>query len=227
MQSPLREWREGPDRLDLVAEELDSQRLPARGREDVDQPAADGELTALLDPLDAFVAGERETLGKQVDSRLLPLGDHDRLGPLARRRHPLCERGRGGADEPAASEHVERPRPLADEVRRRLEARCPVNSSARQQRHAVLAEEPGSSLGRVPCVGVLGQRANETPIEALVERREQQRQRRLGDASARRQRLGEGREPLVLEELVDECVQDRSVHRKRRNPRFRARIVAV
>src|SRR4029450_6543076 len=81
MESPLRERREGPDRLDLVAEELDSQRLPACGREDVDQPAAHGELTALLDPLDAFVAGERDTLEKQVDSPLLPLGDRDTLAP--------------------------------------------------------------------------------------------------------------------------------------------------
>src|SRR4029077_18899826 len=45
-EGTLRERREGADRLDLVAEELDPERLAARGREDVDETAADGELPA-------------------------------------------------------------------------------------------------------------------------------------------------------------------------------------
>ena len=138
MQCPLGERRESPDRLDLVAEELDSQRLPTRGRKEIDQAAAHAELAALLDPLDAFVPGERKALGQQVDPRFLPLGYFDRAGPLARRRHALGECSRRGADEPAAIEHVERPRPLTDEMWRRLEARRPLDAPARKQAHALL-----------------------------------------------------------------------------------------
>ena len=60
MERPLREGREGADLLDLVAVELDAKRLPARGREDVDEPTAHRELSALLGPIDPFVARERE-----------------------------------------------------------------------------------------------------------------------------------------------------------------------
>jgi hypothetical protein len=59
VERPLGKGREGPDRLDLVAEELDPQRLPAGRGEDVDDPAPQRELTALLGPVDPFVAGER------------------------------------------------------------------------------------------------------------------------------------------------------------------------
>ena len=162
VQRALRKRGEGPDRLDLVAEQLDAERLPARGRKEVDKAAADSELAALLDPLDTLVARQREALGEQLDPRLLPLGHLDRLGPLARRWHSLGECGRRGAHEPALREHVQRARPLADEVRRRLETRPPVDAPAGQQSHPLLAEKPGSGLGRVPRVGVLGKRADET-----------------------------------------------------------------
>ena len=60
VQRPLRERREGAHLLDLVAVELDAERLAARRREDVDDAAADGELAALLGTIDALVAGERQ-----------------------------------------------------------------------------------------------------------------------------------------------------------------------
>src|SRR5207248_5860905 len=62
VQRPLRERREGTDALDFVAEELDAKRLASGGREDVDQVAANGELPAFLDTLDALVADERKLL---------------------------------------------------------------------------------------------------------------------------------------------------------------------
>ena len=49
--------REGPDLLDLVAEELDPDRVLLRRREDVDDAAADGELAAPLDQVDPVVGG--------------------------------------------------------------------------------------------------------------------------------------------------------------------------
>ena len=75
MERALGERREGADLLDLVAEELDPQRLAAGRREDVDQAAADRELSAVLDALDAFVAGERELLREPVDAWRVADGD--------------------------------------------------------------------------------------------------------------------------------------------------------
>src|SRR5439155_16753843 len=49
-QGTLGERREDADLLDLVAEELDPERLATGGRKDVDEPPAHGELAALLDP---------------------------------------------------------------------------------------------------------------------------------------------------------------------------------
>ncbi len=110
------------------------------------------------------------------------------------------------ADEPAARKHVEGARALADEVGRRLEPRLPADAAARQVADDVLAEEPGRGLGGIACVRVLGKKADERPLEPLVERREDDRQRRFRDARTGRERLGELAEPLVLRHLADERV---------------------
>ena len=69
VQRSLRERRERAQRLDLVAEELDTQRVAAGRREDVDEAAANRELAALLGAIDALVAGKREPLGEGVEAR--------------------------------------------------------------------------------------------------------------------------------------------------------------
>ena len=149
MKRPLRERRERSHLLDLVAVELDAERLAAGRREDVDEPAAHGELAALLGPIDPLVARERERLGEPVEARLGPDVEPHRLGPRRERRNALGERGRRGADEPAARQHVERARPFADEMRRRLEPGAPADTAPRQQRHALRADEPSRRLRRV------------------------------------------------------------------------------
>ncbi len=221
MERTLREGGERADRLDLVAEELDADRLAAGRGEDVDDAAADGELAAVVDALDACVPGERERLGERLDADLGAGAELDLDGTRGGRRHRLGERARGRADEAAPREHVERPRALAGEVRRRLEARVPAHAAARQVADDVVAEEPGGRLGRVPRVRVLGEEADEPAAELLVQRREHERQRRLGHADARRHRVGELAEALVVDELLDEGVEYRTVHDDRRNPRFR------
>jgi hypothetical protein len=57
VQRALCERRERADALDLVAEELDAERLATRRRIDVDDPAAERELAALLGLVDPLVAG--------------------------------------------------------------------------------------------------------------------------------------------------------------------------
>ena len=218
MERALRERREGADRLDLVAEELDPERLAARGREDVDEPAADGELSALLHPFDALVAGERKLLGETLDAGLLAGGELDPLGPLVGRRQQLRERGRGSADEPARSEDVERPCALADEVRRRLEAGVPADAAARQQRDLLVAEVPRRRLRGVPGVGVFREEGDERAAGAQVERGQQQRQPGLGDSRpCSDQVIRERAEALALGKLDGERMQCRPVHDERRN----------
>jgi hypothetical protein len=65
----------------------------------------------------------------------------------------------------------------------------------------------------------------------LVERSEQNRERRLGHPGGRRQRLRVREQALVREQLLDERVEDglaggSTVHHERRNRRFRGVIVA-
>ena len=217
MQRALRERREGADRLDLVAEELDAERLAAGRREDVDQAAAHRELAAVVDALDALVAGERELLGEAFDADLEAGRELERLGPRRRRRQQLGDGVRRRAHEPAAGENGQRARPLADEVRRRLEPGLPADAARRHVADGLFAEEPRGRLGGVARVGVLGQQADERPLEPLVQRGEHDRERRLRDARTRRQRLGELAEPFVLRDLADERVEYRTVHDERRN----------
>ena len=81
------------------------------------------------------------------------------------------------------------------------------------------AEEPARRLGRVARVAVVGEQADERPLQLLVQSGEQKRQDRLGDAGTARQRAGELLEALVGANLVDEGVQYRTVHDERRDTR--------
>ena len=173
VQRPLGERREGSHLLDLVAVELDAERLAAGRREDVDNAAANGELAALLGTLDPFVAGQRERLREAVEPGLVAYPKTNARRALRCGRRPLRERRRRGADEPALREHVEGAGSLANEVRRRLEAGAPAHAATRQQCDAVGADEPTRSVGRVAGVRVLGQQADESPVEVLVQRREE------------------------------------------------------
>ena len=67
-------------------------------------------------------------------------------------------------------------------------------------------------LRRVARVGVLGEQADERAPEVFVQRGEQERQGRLGDAGARWQRGGELLQALVGGEREGEGVEDGTVH---------------
>ena len=102
LQRALGERRERADGLDHVAEELHAERVTARRREDVDEPAPDGELAALLHAVHPLVPGEREVLGHQVEVARRSGRERERLRAGRRRRHGLRERRGGGADEPSS-----------------------------------------------------------------------------------------------------------------------------
>ncbi len=204
VQRTLRERREGAHLLDLVAEELDPERLPAGGREHVDDPTAHGELASLVDPLDALVPGEREPVGKPVDPGLVPDPEHERARPRCPRRQPLRERCDRRTDEPSGLEDVERAVALTDQVRRRDQSRLVRDAPARKEGDPRGVPEPRGAVGSVPRVGVLGEQHEERAAELGVERREHERQHRLRDAGPRRERVDERLEALGAPKLLHE-----------------------
>ncbi len=207
VERPLGEGRERPDLLDLVAEQLDPDRLAAGRAEDVHDTAADGELAALVDTLDALVAGEGELLGEPLDSRLVTRGDADGLGTRLRSRQALAEPERRHADESPGGVDVERPEALAHEMRGRREPALVGDAPRGEQPHPLGAQEPAGRIGGVSGVGVLRKQADERALDSRLaagepERGEEDRQERLGDPCCRAPlRARERTQPLALGEL--------------------------
>lgn len=77
LQGPLVGNLEVADLLDIVAPELDAERVLLGGREDVQDAAADGELAALLDQFDAGVRGGREPVDDLAEIGALPRAQAD------------------------------------------------------------------------------------------------------------------------------------------------------
>ena len=183
----LGEGREPAHRLDLVAEELDPNR-PLLGRgEGVEDAAAEGELAALLDLLDAFVAGGDEAAGDQVELDLLADGEPRPRRPQGGVRDRLGERGGAGDDDRVllVAERVEGVDPEADQVRRRRHVRG-VPGAARGVEADPARRQVGAQVGgEVACRAVVG--ADQQggvpgqPAVVVEQRGEQQRpQRRRG-----------------------------------------------
>ena len=209
-------------RIDSISSPKNSTRSgssPGR-REDVDDAAANSELAAVVDALDARVAGERERLRQGLDAELGARAQLDRLRTRRRRRHRLGERARRGAHEPAAGKDVEG----AGCARRRgaAAARGPSPSRRRGWAGSRRARRPGTR--RPP----RRRRARPRP---RAEGRSSPRSRRScsvasrsgsaasTDAGAGRHRVRELADALVLDELADEGVKDWAVHDEWRNSR--------
>ncbi len=207
VERALGEGRERAHLLDLVAEELDAERLAAGAREDVDEPAAHRDLPALLRAVRACVAGERELLHEGVEVDLVSHRDADRVGTVRGRREPLRESPGRRAHEAALGEHRKRAGALAHEVRGRVEAGADRDAAARQQRHAGWVDVPADRLGGVARVLVLGKDAEQRPLARLAQRGEKERERGLGDARVGGERVRERAEAVALGERRDETVE--------------------
>ena len=130
LQGPLVRDGEGPDLLYVVAPELHPQRVFLGRREDVHDPAADGELAAPLDQVDARVRRIREASYDVVEVDGVALAQRHglevsesldlRLKQRSDRRHDHPERtvvaGRTGVADPAEDRQ-----PAADGVAARAE----------------------------------------------------------------------------------------------------------
>ena len=68
----------------------------------------------------------------------------------------------------------------------------------------VRSHEPPGPVGRIARIGVVGEQHEQATAELLVQRGENERQHRLGDPRARRQRARERLKALVPAQLADE-----------------------
>ena len=207
-QRALGERRERRQALEAVAEELGAHRLAAGRREDVDEAAANRELAALLDGVGALVAGLGQRVGELVERPLLPQAELDRPRPRRRRREPLDERVSRHGHEAAGGERVERPRPLADQVRGRLEAGAVRGAARRHERHGLAGQERGGRLGQgAGGVVVADEHRQAARLEARPRRphgRDERAQDRLGGprpGRSRRRSPGERGEVRVVQEI--------------------------
>ena len=76
----LGESREPPQRLDLVAEQVDPHGAVLGGGEHVEQTPADRELAAILDLVDVLVAGGDEVAGGLVEVEQIALPEQNPWG---------------------------------------------------------------------------------------------------------------------------------------------------
>ena len=197
--------RERADLLDVVAPELHPQRVLLGRREDVDDAAADRELAALLDQVDAGVRRGREPAYDVLErSACRPATSSTgsrsaepldlRLEHRADRRDDHLERavGRVGARVPEPAQHGE---PAADRVAARAQPlvrqRLPARVVADQRRVDQVAQRRDQVLG---LAGGRGHRQHRCGPRGPARRRRTAAspRARSGPGSARRRR---GRPP--------------------------------
>ena len=95
-------------------------------------PAPHREAAALLDRVDALVAGRDQQLDDRVEARLGAELELDHRRPPADRRDPLHQRVGRDRHQPALGQRVQRQRALAHQVRGRLEAAAVCGAARRQ-----------------------------------------------------------------------------------------------
>ena len=104
-------------------------------------------------------------------------------------------------------------------MRWRLEPGLPADAATREERDALVPQVPGGRLGSVAGVGVLGQDGEQRPVEVKVERREDERERRLRHACRCIAKVvGERDEPLVRRELDGDGAERRDLGDGRLGP---------
>src|SRR3954454_8815388 len=201
-QAALREGGEPAERLDLDVEHVDADRAVLGGRVDVEQPAADGELAAVLDLVDALVAGGDEVRADFVEVEELALSQREAVGAELGVRDLLAQGDRGDDDDGrlavrvvafacvVGDQRVERRDAEADEVRRRREVRLVRDAAARVEAHGARGEPVAQVGGEVARLAVVagdderGPAAREGIVDAIEEAGDQVRAQARGDERA-------------------------------------------
>ncbi len=138
---------------DLVSPELDAHGVLGRGREDVDDPAADGELAARRDHLDPRVRQLDEPDQQAVEVVGVTDAQRHRLQPAQAGRDRLDQAACGGDDQPRRGGRVgeapEDRQPAADGVRARREALVRQRLPAGQHGDGVATEQVPRGGGQI------------------------------------------------------------------------------
>ncbi len=198
---------EGAQRLDVVAPELDADRVVASGGEHVDDAAADGELAPLLDLRGARVA----ELGQRLDQ---PVESHVRAGVQVQRAAPRqcgVHRLQHGPDRGDHGQHrvvvrlgvgeaVQRLQPAPDGGGLGRQAFVREGLPRREEDDAVLAEERRHAVHQRLRVGGAG-RDDQQGRRAFGEQRQVE--------GARSRRDGQHLTAELLEQLVTAVAQQR------------------
>ena len=195
-QRALREGRELAQRLDLDVEEVDADRVVGGRRVDVEDPTADRELAAVVDLVDALVAGGDEVGGDLVEVEQVADAQPERLRAQRRVRDLLAQRDGGDDDDRrlgvgalVGQQRVERGDAQADEVRRRREVRLVGNAAARVEAHRPGREPVAQVGGEVARLAVVGRDDQRGPsghrtVEAVEQRADDVRAVGGGDERA-------------------------------------------
>ena len=217
----LRERGEPAQRLDLVVEEVDADRALLRRRVDVEQAAADRELAAVLDLVDALVARGDEVGGRLVEVEQLADAQREAVRAQLRVGHLLGQRD-GGDDHDRrlaarwrVQQRVERGDAQADEVRRRRQVRLVGDAAARVEAHGPRAQ-PGAQVGGEVARGavVAGHDDRRAAHVAVGQRGEQVRPQRLRD-ERRAALVGEPRGVGIVLEMGEEGAEGHGVLARR------------
>ena len=99
-QRALARHGEGPQRIDLVPEQLDAHGVVVGRREHIEEEAAHGELSARGDHVGPSVAGDREPVGELVQRNLVAPARDDRVEPVRAGDHVLDDRTDRRDDDP-------------------------------------------------------------------------------------------------------------------------------
>ena len=187
-QAALGEGGEPAQRLDLDVEEVDADGALLGGGVDVEQAAADRELPAVLDLVDAVVAGGDELLGGLVEVEQVADSQDEAVRAQLGVRDLLRERGGADHDDGLlgalgrVGQRVERRHSEPDQVRRRRQVGLVGDAAAR-----VVADrprrQPGAQVeGEITRRAVVADDDQRRALRVLVgERRDHERPQRLAD----------------------------------------------
>ena len=202
----LGERGEPAQRLDLVVEQVDADGALLRGRVHVEQAAADGELAAVVDLVDAVVARGDEVVRRLVEVEQLAHPEREAVGPQRGIGDLLAQRdGRHDDDRRLGTralveDGVERRDPEPHEVRRRREVGLVGDAAARVEAHGAGAQPRAQVGGEVARGAIVGRDDDRRAARVAVgDGRDQVRAQRLRDERVRVRLSQPGGVRMVLE----------------------------
>ena len=180
---------------------------------DVEQSAADRELAALLDLVDALVAGRHEVVGHLVEVEQIALAQREAVRAQLGVGHLLGQRD-GGHDHHRllgaggrVGQRVERGDSQADQMRRRRQVRLVGDAAARVVAHGARAQPRAQVLREVTRRAVVARdHDGRAPHVAIGQRGDHERPQRLRD-ERRAALVGQLRGRGIVLEMVEEAAE--------------------